>query len=112
MPIRVSWRRPNDVSSAERIYRINQVNAAQLLIPLLTQPGANQVTLVGEKQERAAILRQVNARAVLQARDAVRLPDLIACRYVQANQLSGSFCGVHIISLQKRCRGVAQDPLR
>ena len=86
--IGVGRRGPNDIPAVKRMGCIEQMNATEFLITLETKSGVDQISLVGEEQDRIFIGSEVDAAAVFQGCHSICRPDLMAGRRLEANQFA------------------------
>src|SRR5262249_23157346 len=112
MPVREGQRRPDYFPVSEMVVRFDQVNAAQLMIARCIQPGAEQISLVREQQNRPTIESQMNCRAMTRSDGLVGFPDLLSGSRIQANQLAAYFCTEHTVANNHRHARVAENSQR
>ena len=105
-------RSPNDFSRAELEVWFDKVRAADFMITLTIQPGADQVSFVREEQDRIAVERQMNRRAMTWADGPVGFPNLLSRACIQADEVATDFGPKHVIAQNYRHAGMAQHSER
>ena len=112
MPVGECERGKDHLSIPKMIIRFDQVNAAQCMITLPIQPGANQVSLISEDQDGVTVERQMQRPAISRWSHFVGFPNLFAGDRIEANQAATHFAGKHMLAQDQRHAGVAQDAER
>ena len=100
------------LSITKLVVRFDQMDAAQFMITRRIQPGADQVSLVGEEQDGITVESQMDRPAIAQGGHLFGFPDLLAGARFQTDQAAAYFAGEHVLAQDHRHARVAQDPER